>query len=727
MEDDNKTPAFASDVLLNLWDEGRKKITEIISRQATLQLYQHLHNGNDRISYVMAFRGKDGKPVYRKAKTKPMEEAIVWALNTIEGKVKPGSEIAFSPYATNPGNCSCWGAMDFDNHTDNPERARQFAFAAFDYAKSKFDSFGLILEHTGAGGWHAWLISPFSRPCEEWANLLEGIATAIDAPIVPGVCEITPSPESGNRPCRKSVRAPGTWNPRTGTVGELIFENAVPLLAAIQKSNPLALPNIEKNPLIRGFGERTLVEGGCSSLSLQNPLEALEERSDSLSKNQNQYLNWAKTWSERFDITQRNTRHYQLEQLTGAMFNQVGYQLATQVVLLQFQSKSVTTEASEEDHLAEFRSLWRGLERQWQAELPEAEARVNAQLKVESERDCFRILHSFSRKARVDGRADFPIVLKNLSCRLKVTMQRAGQLRTEFVRRGFIIQTSAAVPHKVAARYRWTPGSAPSVASPTPAENSVPTRVDPPSPAARPKHPIPPAPAVTNPTSMTTPPPSTAPAPVGVSEKEKEGLSRPESPRLESDTTPCSPPAAAPESKPRNIKDKILVCLRSNSAVNETALRTLLGVDEVYDLRVPLDILSTLCIVHQTADKTWHLGPAEGDKQLHRAISMLVTHARRNGRVYIDLTYLNFLSGKHEMPFHEAARRCIATGALSPDGSLGLGFSRVPPRDLGIKGRDVTKPCARFVNHPSPTEKSQGSIPRPPRPNADRWIYNIDR
>ena len=76
-------------------------------------------------------------------------------------------------------------------------------------------------------------------------------------------------------------------------------------------------------------------------------------------------------------------------------------------------------------------------------------------LGTDNERDAFRILKSFARKAEQDNVADFPIVRDNLAQRLGVSGKGAAGIRDKLAALRVIGKTADYVPNKLAARYRW--------------------------------------------------------------------------------------------------------------------------------------------------------------------------------------------------------------------------------------------------------------------------------
>jgi len=141
--------------------------------------------------------------------------------------------------------------------------------------------------------------------------------------------------------------------------------------------------------------------------------------------------------------------------LTGDAFHQFGVTVARLTAQAQFQRKSVATEASEQEHMESFENLWAGLVEIWIASLSTTEREIFARLETENERDAFRIVRSFARKAKQDDAADFPIARDNLASRLGITGKGAAGIRNKLALLGVISKTANYVPNKFAARFRW--------------------------------------------------------------------------------------------------------------------------------------------------------------------------------------------------------------------------------------------------------------------------------
>jgi hypothetical protein len=229
------------------------------------------------------------------------------------------------------------------------------------------------------------------------------------------------------------MRAPGGWNPGSDSCSEIVWENCRTSLETVLSGKSKTAP-LNYNGLETHFPD-TKKKASFSPSSLTNPfyLELLHK----------------------FGITKPDSRNDQLATLTGEIFNQVGISIARQLVQAQFQRKTVSTEAGEQQHMDSFEKLWAGLAENWRSNLSATERQIFTRLETENERDAFRIVRSFARKANQDSAADFPIVRDSLAERLGVTGKGAAWIRDKLAKLGAIAKTADYVPNKFAARFKW--------------------------------------------------------------------------------------------------------------------------------------------------------------------------------------------------------------------------------------------------------------------------------
>jgi hypothetical protein len=403
-----------------------KRAGDVWTRQEWTSLCHHLHNSNEPFHFVMGFRDADGCKKYVRSKRLSVDRAISWAWSSLAGS--PKSRLSFSPYSANERQQSRWGGLDFDAHGGESDRARELALAAFRVLLNAPD-LAVILETSGSGGWHVWAISPdFHNTCD-WIRLLKGVAATIGTVVADGVCEIFP-PDSLPSRFSKGMRAPGCWNPGTETCSQIVWENCRTSLDGVLSGKSF-------------FQSRNFSE-------LHKHFPDTEINLVSLSSNYRQ-----EAMLKRFGITTAGTRNSKLASLVGELFHQVGRDAAQRLAATQFRSKAAATRASEAEHLESFSKLWAGLAEKWAAKLSASEREIFTRLETENERDAFRIVRSFARKAAQDGAADFPVARDNLAERLGVTGKGAAWIRDKLAKLGAIAKTADYVPNKFAARFKW--------------------------------------------------------------------------------------------------------------------------------------------------------------------------------------------------------------------------------------------------------------------------------
>ena len=408
-----------------------KRADAVWTRSEWTALCEHLHNGNGTTHFVMGFRDANGCKKYVRSKRLAAARAISWSWQSISGS--PKSRLAFVPYSTNERLQSRWGGLDFDAHNGESDRARELSLAAFRVLLNA-PGLAVILEMSGSGGWHVWAISPDFHDTREWIRLLKSVAGKIGVPVVSSVCEIFP-PDSLPSRFGKGMRAPGCWNPGTDTHSEIVWENCRTSLESVLSGKSKNAP-LNYNGLETHFPD-TKKETSFSA-SLYRETELLQ----------------------RLGITSTGTRNAKLSGLVGEVFHQCGRDVAQRLAAAQFRSKTAATKADETEHLASFEKLWAGLADRWTATLSTAEREIFTRLETENERDAFRIVRSFGRKAKQDGAADFPIARDSLAERLGVTGKGAAWIRDKLAKLDAIAKTADYIPNKKAARFRWLPNGA---------------------------------------------------------------------------------------------------------------------------------------------------------------------------------------------------------------------------------------------------------------------------
>lgn len=398
-----------------------KSASEAYTRNEYLSLCRHLSNDNGK-EFAMGFRDTNGQPRYTKNKTRTADSVIVWCYDSTRENHR-GKRTAFAPYSRNHGHMSRWGALDFDGHGDTMEieRGRQWAWRCWQLLLNQAPC--VMFEHSGRG-WHVW-VAWRDFKAASWINdLLRKTALEAGCEIVAGKCEIFP--ETAPTGLGKAMRAPGSLNPSTGRASLILYEN----LRESEILNPVYGAFSESNGQMRHKGERKI-------LYRMVPYRA-----------------WSERWSKQFAITSPNTRNHMLVSLTGEMFHQVGFEMAELLVGLQFDGKHVTTRAERAEHMNEFRAAWEGLENRFVDDLTPDERTFYKGLRLQSQRDKFRIIRSFAKYDA--GLADFPISMASVQDRMgEKCDDTASRFRTFLVKNGVIRQVSEYVAGRKCGRYQW--------------------------------------------------------------------------------------------------------------------------------------------------------------------------------------------------------------------------------------------------------------------------------
>jgi hypothetical protein len=397
------------------------------TREEYLLLCHHMRNDNPPNEFLHVYCDSRGAPRFVKAKSPDVEKRITWTWDTITGRARHKVSIGFYPW-----NCegeSRWGAIDFDAHDGSADRAKTFAVAAFQIFR-KYPQLLSILATSGSEGWHLFVFSHGFHSVEDWVRLLKRIVNSIGADVKSGICEIFPNEtRTGSRP--HAIRAPGTWNPKTNQLGAIFFTSVAPLFQRERKKE------------VSSFLYHSTDGANAARLNDSCPPSF--------------YCGGHQNWLEQFAITQPSTRHAQLRELVYCIFRQVSQPVGRRIADLQYQSARLQPKATLAEHLEEFEQLWTWMTTQWRAELSGAEEEIFIMLRTQIERDLFKILRNFARRAFSQKEKDFPFPLQHVAKRLGVSFQYVSKLRNRFVGASIIVQTAPAMANRLAARFRWCP------------------------------------------------------------------------------------------------------------------------------------------------------------------------------------------------------------------------------------------------------------------------------
>jgi hypothetical protein len=405
------------------------KADVVWTRDEFFTICDHMMNGNPPTDFMLVYRDKENRAKFARAKNTKMSRRASWAWDTITGRSK--SKVGIGFYPSNHEGKTRWGAMDFDAHDGNALRPRGLALAAFDILRRQPQLF-VILGTSGSEGWHLFAFTHEFHPIGDWTLLLKKVANLIGTEVRSGICEIFPNEaKAGALPY--GIRAPGTWNPKTDALG-LIASNSVALLLAETKRERKEYPflyhttNSVKAPQLHDREKSTFYRG----------------------------LNGE--WESLFAITQPHTRRNQLKTLVHHIFRQAGHEVALLNAEAQYKEARPAPQATLNEHLKEFDDLWIWTHQQWREKLSDVECETFDAFGTETERDIFRIVRNFARKAEIDQTGDFPFALENVAARTGVSYQYVSKLRIRLVEAGILKQTAPAITNRTAARFRWLLG-----------------------------------------------------------------------------------------------------------------------------------------------------------------------------------------------------------------------------------------------------------------------------
>jgi hypothetical protein len=411
-----------------------KKADIVFTPRQWFAVCAHMMNENPGNFFLMLFCDKNGEAQFKKASRTDVKMRIPWTWDTMTGKAKSPTSIGF--YPTNADRKSRWAAIDFDAHDGYAARARDLALKAFAILYQQPQLFVCLTTSAGdpdQSGFHLFVFSREFMPCEDWTRLLKQVCAQIGAEIRPGICEIFPDEFRSPRSIGKAIRAPATWNPKTGDCGLILHETVTQCVTALpygREREGIALSVLCELP-----GEK-----GVSSQSSGD------------------FRGKHGEWHKQFAITAPSTRHERLTELVGTGLFQAGREVVRKNAEIQYREATPTPKTSEREHLEEFDKAWLGWERKWFAGLSAAERQKYEALTTQHEREGFRILRNWSQIANT---GEFKIRCQSLGDRLGMSLKGASKLRRKFCELGILKQTRPYIANRFCARFRWAAGAEP--------------------------------------------------------------------------------------------------------------------------------------------------------------------------------------------------------------------------------------------------------------------------
>jgi hypothetical protein len=417
---------------------GEGKRADVIwSEGEFLALCEHMLNDNPPHYFLSAWIDKaGGQARFAKAPCQSRaDKRASWAWSTITGKAKAKTAIGF--YPSNPEKKSRWAAIDFDAHNGEHEQARKRSLQAFSLLANKPELY-LILCASG-NGYHLFICTRELHPIGEWIVLLKQVCEWIGVPIADGTCEIFPNERAESQQTGKGIRAPGTWNPKTGTCSLIEAETVSPLLETLPRTWSSGVGKVNHS-FPRNNGTLSLHKSTntyfltAHSGSTESLVEALLAR---------------------YPVNRKGTRNGILMHLIGDLIHMFGHEAAERIVEEHYSRNQQSIRSPLDEHLREFATAWNGMRKKLVESFSPEEQRAFHALGSEHQREGFLIVRAFAGAAAHNGEKDFAISRASLANRLSITPPGAADVIRKLCEFEVIAQTRSYVRHKSPARFCW--------------------------------------------------------------------------------------------------------------------------------------------------------------------------------------------------------------------------------------------------------------------------------
>lgn len=402
-----------------------------------LALCEHMLNDNPPDYFLSAWMDRASRQArFAKApRHSRADRRASWAWATITGKASTQTSLGF--YPSNAERKSRWAAIDFDAHNGEHEQARKRSLEAFSLLLHQ-PQLHLVLCASGAG-YHLFIYTREFYPVGQWILLLKQVCEWIGVPVADGTCEIFPNDRAESQRTGKAIRAPGTLNPKTGTLSVIEAETVRPLLETLPRTWTLGVGKVT-----RAFPRNN------TALSLH--------------KSTNTYF--LTTWSvstesvvenilARFQVKQNGTRNNVLMQLIGDLIHKFGREAAERIAEELYRRNQANIRSSLDEHRSEFATAWEGMRKKVVDSLSPIEQQAFNALASEHQREAFLIIRAFAGAAEHEGKSDFAVSQASLADRLSVTPPGAGDIIRKLCKLNVIALTQGYIRHKQSARLRW--------------------------------------------------------------------------------------------------------------------------------------------------------------------------------------------------------------------------------------------------------------------------------
>jgi hypothetical protein len=417
---------------------GEAKRADVIwSEGGFLALCEHMLNENPPNHFLTAWIDKEsGQARFAKAHIRcRADKRASWAWATIIGRAKVPTSIGF--YPSNAEGQSRWAAIDFDAHNGEHERAR----------KRSLEAFSLLLQHpelrlilcASGNGYHLFIYTRELHPVGKWIVLLKQVCEWIGVPIADGTCEIFPNERAESQRTGKAIRAPGTWNPKTGKPSLIEAETVTPLLETLPRTWSLCV------------GKVTYASPrNSSALSLHKSINTYF-----LTIHAGSTEPIVEALLARYPIEQKGTRNGVLIQLIGDLIHMFGREASERIVEEHYRRNQQNIRSSLDEHRREFATAWEGMHKKLTHSLSPAEKQDFDRLKSEHQREGFLIVRAFAGAAKYKGERDFVISRASLADRLSITPPGAADVIRKLCELKVIDRTQCPIRHKAPGRFSW--------------------------------------------------------------------------------------------------------------------------------------------------------------------------------------------------------------------------------------------------------------------------------
>jgi hypothetical protein len=416
---------------------GEAKRADVIwSEGDFLALCEHMLNDNPLEHFLAVWIDKaNGQARFTKASRTRADKRASWAWATITGKANPPTSIGF--YPKNAKGQSRWAAIDFDAHNGEHEQARKRSMEAFSLLLQQ-SQLHLILCASG-NGYHLFIYTREFYPVSRWIVLLKQVCDWIGVPIADGTCEIFPNERAESQRTGKGIRAPGTLNPKTGTLSLIEAETITPLLETLPRTWSLGVGKVRRalprNNTALSLHKRT------NTYSLHTQSASTEPIVEAL--------------LARYPIERKGTRNSVLMQLVGDLIHKFGREAAERIAEEHYRRNQENIRSSLDEHLREFGTAWEGMCKKIVNSLSPEEQRTFNALASQHQREGFLVVRAFAGVAKHKKKKDFAISQASLADRLSITRPGAADVIRKLRKLKVIAPTQDYVMHKESTRYCW--------------------------------------------------------------------------------------------------------------------------------------------------------------------------------------------------------------------------------------------------------------------------------